>query len=1397
MIDRSKSNFRLAGLNDMERDSQGVWSSQDCRDFHYSDGAQAEQWLAHTFRECSDLSVMSEQLEAAIIDWPSEYHLTFERGNLFRALDLSGMHRVLEVGCGCGAVTRFLGEAELQVDALEGDANRARLAATRVADLQNVEVSCANFNQLKLPENTYDAVIYIGVLEYAARFRKISGEGENQFGDDNHRRAIVEILKASRRALNEQGVAIVAIENRLGLKYLLGAREDHYATTYEGLYDYPNDAGIRTFSRNDWLELADQAGYQVNEFLYPFPDYKLPRVVLGDEFLRTSQHAGEILHGIQSRDYVSAADGLAHEQFVRDGLTQSGNHADLANSFLMVLGDQASVEQVCRNDFVHVSGRGRSTRFRTLTAKAKSESFVTKTPLLPTASPAARQQQDKQQTPDYADADLLPVTQRFEQQAYVAGKSLARVWGEGIRTRSDIDGFVEDVSAYRHFLQSTFETDLQRRVAIDAMASNILVDGVGNWHVIDLEWETAEPIAIDFVVFRSLLYFFIDNPDLFRILGQNSSQNSLDSLIKHLCDRAGINAEQNWNDWLALEDRFQRTTASGQRSMEVGVALAQSPSAERFEARVYWSKTGEPSSDDSMLVAHGWEAGGRQVLKFQLPSGLGKVKFIRFDPTETIGYFHLYSMKLGGLNQRGERVELMKLEGGEQIRGAVDLVRVDYARGNEKDVYVALDDDPLIHLDVEAYLNDDIVGGLLFEVEMDCPRSRDYRVMADRFLGDIDRLEALLEGKEEELKQVKDVRSELAEIKNSRVWRGAERLRYLFYKRSLARFPLLQNLFLKMSRGGIKQTAKSLIKGGRSELAAPAADVGVARVEAEARHSKYDQWRDARALTEEDRNRYRERIAALPEKPLISIVMPVYNVDGKWLEQAIQSVRDQLYENWELIIIDDNSDHAETRKVLDWLSVPRITMRRLDRNRNISGATNEGIRMATGSHIAFLDHDDALAENALAEVVFAIVKERPDAIYTDEDFVTLDGRHVNPHFKPDYSPDLLLSHNYITHLSVVRRELVDKIDGLRSDFDGAQDYDFWLRVAEQTDRIFHIPKVLYHWRMVESSTSLDAEAKPAALEASKRALQETLDRRGEKAKVLHGNIPYFFRVKRDVADRPENRVSIVIPFKDKPDLLDSSIGRMLEVSSYQNFEILGISNNSERESTFDAMRRLESADSRVRFIEHNNPFNFSELCNFGASNSHGEYLAFVNNDIEVINWDWIECLLEHAQRPEVGVVGGKLYYPDNTIQHAGIIVGIGGYAGHPHKNFNSRRSGYFNRASIQQNLSAVTGAFLMVRRSTFDTVGGFDEENFKIACNDVDFCLRVRQLNLLNVFTPYAQAYHHESVSRGYEDTPEKKARFEAEKSVFQQRHKDILKTGDPYFNPNFALDNEHFGIKV
>jgi len=333
--------------------------------------------------------------------------------------------------------------------------------------------------------------------------------------------------------------------------------------------------------------------------------------------------------------------------------------------------------------------------------------------------------------------------------------------------------------------------------------------------------------------------------------------------------------------------------------------------------------------------------------------------------------------------------------------------------------------------------------------------------------------------------------------------------------------------------------------------------------------------------------------------------------------------------------------------------------------------------------------------------------------------------------------------------------------------------------------------------MSASSTSFDADAKPQALDSARRALQAALDRRGIDAVVRDGNIPHFFRVKRAIPQDHPPLVSIVIPFRDKPELLRMCLGSILEKSTYAHFEIIGISNNSEGVSTFEAMREFEQRDQRVRFFEHNIPFSFSRLVNYGASKANGEHLLLLNNDIEILSWDWIEAMLEHSQRPEVGVVGAKLYYPDNTVQHAGIIVGIGGYAGHAHKHFDSFGTGYFNRLHVIQNVSAVTGACMMVKKRVFDEVGGFDEERFGVACNDVDFCLRVMEKGYLNVFTPYAEAYHHESLSRGYEDTPEKQERFSREKARFAARHEDIIRHGDPYYNPNLSLDTESFDIRL
>jgi len=529
-------------------------------------------------------------------------------------------------------------------------------------------------------------------------------------------------------------------------------------------------------------------------------------------------------------------------------------------------------------------------------------------------------------------------------------------------------------------------------------------------------------------------------------------------------------------------------------------------------------------------------------------------------------------------------------------------------------------------------------------------------------------------------------------------------------------------------------------------------------------------------------------------QPLISIIMPVYNVDPKWLELAIKSIENQWYTNWELCIADDKSTNQETLEYLNSLIDPKIKITFLETNLNISGASNAALNLASGDYIALLDNDDELTPDALFEMLKAINTEDAEFIYSDEDFISTEGECCNPHFKPNFSPDLLLSHNYITHFTCIKKELLDKVGHFNSKFDGSQDYDLFLRLTEQTTKIYHIQKVLYHWRMLETSTSHNSSAKPEAIDRGKLVLEETLVRRGIDATVLHANIHHYFRVKYNIQNNP--LVTIVIPFKDKPELLDMSINSILEISTYQNYEIIGISNNSEKEETFAMMESLEKKDPRVTFHEYNTEFNYADINNHAViTYAKGEHILLLNNDIEVISPDWIEAMLEHSQREEVGCVGAKLYFPNDTVQHAGVIMGLGGYAGHSHKMYPRNNPGYFNRLNTVQNLSVLTAACLMIKKSIYNEVAGMNAVEFKVAYNDVDFCLRVREKGYLNIFTPYAEMYHHESISRGYETTPEKIARFQTEKDALYARHKEILDNGDPYYNPNLTHDKEDFSL--
>lgn len=541
-------------------------------------------------------------------------------------------------------------------------------------------------------------------------------------------------------------------------------------------------------------------------------------------------------------------------------------------------------------------------------------------------------------------------------------------------------------------------------------------------------------------------------------------------------------------------------------------------------------------------------------------------------------------------------------------------------------------------------------------------------------------------------------------------------------------------------------------------------------------------------------NEIRTKLKSFDYKPLISIIMPVYNISPKWLEQAVKSVEKQWYENWELCIADDASTKKDTIRFLKTIKNKKIKIVYLDHNQNISGASNKALALATGSYISLLDNDDELTPDALYEMVKALNSTKADFIYSDEDKIEMSGRFSDPHFKPGYSPDLLLSQNYICHLALIKKELVDKAGGFTVGLDGAQDYDLFLKVLEHAKKVVHIPKVLYHWRKIPGSTASVFGHKSYAQKAGKNALINALNRRNIKGKILHGKHPGTYRVRYDLKERP--LVSIIIPFKDKPELLKKCIGSIISKSTYQNFEVIAVNNGSNQPTTYKEIKALKKEDNRIHFFDFNKPFNYSQINNYAVSKlAQGTQLVLMNNDIEIISPDWIESLLEFSQREDVGVVGAKLYYPNNTIQHAGIAIGVLTLAGHSFRHTPRDAPAYMGRESVVQNLSAVTAALMMVKKKTYLQVSGMDEKNLKIAFNDIDLCLRIREAGFLNIYTPYCEAYHHESYSRGTEDTKEKQARFMKEVHYCQSRHKEILKTGDPYYNPNLSLLYEDYRI--
>lgn len=558
----------------------------------------------------------------------------------------------------------------------------------------------------------------------------------------------------------------------------------------------------------------------------------------------------------------------------------------------------------------------------------------------------------------------------------------------------------------------------------------------------------------------------------------------------------------------------------------------------------------------------------------------------------------------------------------------------------------------------------------------------------------------------------------------------------------------------------------------------------------------YGEWYQLTKPDEEELETQKKEV--FDYRPKLSIVIPAYKTPERYLKEMLQSIKDQTYQNWEVCVADGSPRGESSERVLKKFAEQdkRFKYVILGENKGISGNTNAAMDMATGDFIVLADHDDTIPPHALYECVKAInMDPEYDVIYSDEDKLDMDGKALfDPHFKPDFNPDLLTSVNYICHLFVVNRDLVDAVGGFRQEFDGAQDYDFIFRCTEAARKIYHIPKVLYHWRCHQNSTASNPESKMYAFEAGARAIKAHFQRCNIPVESVEKGVDFgIYHTKFAIKGEP--LVSVVIPNKDHHSDLDLCIRSLMEKGTYKNLEFIVVENNSTDIATFSYYERIQKEYPNVRVVTWEKGFNFSAINNFGVKHARGEYLLFLNNDTEIIEKDVIREMLGYCQREDVGAVGARLLYQDDTIQHAGVVVGFGGIAGHTFIGLHRAENSYFHRAMCAQDYSAVTAACIMTKKVLFDQVEGFTEE-LAVAFNDIDFCMKIRSLGKLVVYNPYALLYHYESKSRGLEDTPEKVARFNREIAIFAKRWPDILRNGDPYYNPNLTLRKSNFALR-
>ncbi|MBI1472915.1 glycosyltransferase [Escherichia coli] len=1261
-------------LNDSSfifNDDIKVWTKEKVAPFMYSDGDEAENYLISVLEQTQDHSVFSDELKPWIKDWPSLYHLSSRRSNLLQPFKswFNGK-RVLEIGCGCGAITRFLAEAGATVISVEGSIRRARIASKRCADLENVTVICCPSDQL--PDlGEFDAVMLIGVLEYASMFLGTDGD--------------TTLLQNCRERLNNNGCLFVAIENKIGAKYLAGANEDHLAVPMVGVNDAYKDKSVRTYARQELINKLTGAGFPQTQEFVPLPDYKLPVTVVSP--IGTTKYSPQ-LSSLAVESVAADMQGVADYHFSLEQFNhvvwQNSLAPELSNSFLMVAGNNISEIFNQRILAWHYSdARSQENNKETVFKLDDNEQINVISKSLSIEN------------------DEISINEPFYQ-----GESL---WREVVRIVNLRDWTVSEltdvfikwlkvISSPSDDVIPSFENTISNDY-FDALPFNIINDGNGGYTIFDREWDNGKTSKFGLIAWRGVFH------SLFRIKSYESSSSVF---AKTYFDLASQVLQHIWPDipstafleWAEEEARFSvEVTGRDNYQSLLDVALNSTIS---YRVNVTTLKQQITIQENELLATKvhvdnlttqlDWQANEldrlQNELSHQAKSATVLAESLKKIEEEKALMFNSLSWKLTKPLRFTKRV-------------ALALSR----RGTPKNMHLK---NKLSRLNKVLNLKKNQLGGYTQLALWSYQRYRSYG-----YTGFISKL-----------------------------------------KRAMNPVPVSSN-------------------------AVPVYE--------------YEQWIEKHENIDSVKlTAFSSRLASFEHLPTISIVMPCYNAPVKYLCEAIESVRNQIYSRWELCIADDASTSEETvLKLKEYAALdPRIKITFRSKNGHISNASNSAIELVTGEYVALMDQDDLLPRHALYKVVEAI-NNQPDVqlIYSDEDKISADGVRCEPYFKADWNRDLFLSQNMFSHLGVFSKSLIDKVGGFRPGLEGSQDYDLVLRCLDHVteNQIVHIPEILYHWRIIPGSTASGGEQKPYAFLAGIRAVQEYLERNNIAAQVEEAKQGMLMlRVKYNLPKQLP-LVSIIIPTRNAKALVKQCIDSIFEKTTYSNFEIILVDNGSDDPSSLDYFAELNERDN-IRVVRDDGNFNFSRLNNEAVKVAKGELLCLMNNDIEVISPDWLDEMVSQAVRPEIGAVGAKLLYPNDTVQHAGVILGLGGIAGHAHLGIHRNDPGYFGRANLVQNFIAVTAACLVIRKEIYENVGGLNEKDFAVAFNDVDFCIRVHQAGYHNLWTPFAEMYHHESATRGSDLAPEKIERFKQEIKSMELLYGNIL-FNDPAYNPNLSLD--------